>query len=279
MTSRRSRRILLLLLLAALTIVSAGGCGALKRRREEKAKALPAGEELFAKASVELERRHLSKAKTLLAGIQFTAENRAALEPQVRLALADVLFYTGDSISLIDARSKYVEFVTLYGDNRRAAYAQFQTGICALKQISKAGRDQGQTRAAISDFEDVEKRYAASPYAAAARAEVDIANAVLAEHEFRVGRFYMKRKAYFAAAERFRSVLEKYPRFGEKQKVYLELGRALILAKNGVEGSIYLDKLVNDYPGDARAAEARKLLAGLASAARGGAKEGEPKPR
>jgi outer membrane protein assembly factor BamD len=168
--------------------------------------------------------------------------------------------------------------VTLYGDDPHAPYAQFQTGTCALKQISKPGRDQGQTRAAIVDFEEVERRYSRSPDVAAARAEVDVANSVLAEHEFRVGRFYMKRKAYFAAAERFRSVLEKYPRFGEKQKVYLELGRALILAKNGVEGSIYLDKLVSDYPGDPRAAEARKLLASLPSAARSGAKEGEPKP-
>ncbi len=227
----------------------------------------------------ELAKRRLTRAKKLLEAIQFTAENRSALEPMVRLRLADVLFYTGDSISLIDARSKYIEFVTLYGDHPRAAYAQFQTGICSMAEIASPARDQSQTRVAITDFEDVEKRYPDSPYAPAARAMVEIAFRNLAEHEYLVGRFYMQRKAYFAAAERFRGILETYPAFAEKQKVYLELGRSLILAKNSVEGTIYLDKLVTDYPGDSHAAEARKLLATIAVGTSAGAKSGESKSR
>jgi len=278
MTPHRPRRILVLPLALALAVASSG-CGVLHRRGRDQAKALVAGEDLYVRAMGELERHRLSKAKSFLEGIQFTAENRAKLEPLVRLALADVLFYLGDSISLIDARSKYVEFVTLYGDHPRAPYAQFQTGACSLKQISSAARDQAQTRTTITDLDDVEKRYPASPYVAAARGMIDAAEVSLAEHEFAVGRFYMKRKSYFSAAERFRGILENFPRYDEKQKVYLEIGRALLLAKNRVEGTIYLDKLVTDYPGDASAAEAKKLLASLPEASRAGTKGGEPKPR
>ncbi len=257
--------------------VGAAGCGA--HHKAAKGRGLAPGEELYAQAMAELEHRKLSKAKSLLESIQFTSENRSALEPLVRVALADTLFFTGDSISLIDARSKYIEFATLYGDHPRAPYAQFQTGVCSLAEISGPSRDQSQTRVAITDFQDVERRYPDSPYAPAARAMLEIAERNLAEHEYQVGRFYMQRKAYFAAAERFRGILDNYPRYSEKQKVYLDLGRALILTKNSVEGTIYLDKLVTDYPSDPRAAEARRLLASVGGGAGTGVKAGESPPR
>ena len=262
MTPPRSHRVLVPLVSLAIAAASAG-FGAAHRRGGEQGKGLLVAEDLYARGMGELQRHHLAKAKSLLEGVQFNAQNRPALEPLVRLALADVLFYTGDSFSLIDARSKYVEFVTLYGDHPRAAYAQFQAGICSLKQISSPARDQSQTRASIADFEDVEKRYPDLVYSAPARGMIELTEVHLAEHEYLVGRYYVKRHAYFSAAERFRGILANYSRYAEKQKVYLELGRALILAKNRVEGTIYLDKLVADYPRDAHAAEARKLLASL----------------
>jgi outer membrane protein assembly factor BamD len=274
MTSFRTGRVVASILLAVLG-VAAGGCG--KLQKGNKAKGVGTGEDLYARGMAELEQHRLTKAKAALDAIQFTAESRSALEPLVRLAFADILFYTGDGIALIDARSKYVEFVTLYGDHPRAGYAQFQAGICSLKQISSPARDQSQTRAAVADLTEVERRYADTPYAAAARSVMDSAEASLAEHEFVVGQFYAKRKAYFSAAERFRGILERYPQFAGKQKVYLELGRVLIGANNRVEGSIYLDKLVADYPGDSLAAEARKLLAAGPVGGGGGAKTDEPR--
>ncbi len=278
MISRGSGRVLAVSLLVAVAAFSSG-CGLFRTKRPTQAKALVSGEEAYAQAMSELGKRRLTKAKKVLESIQFTAENRSTLEPLVRLALADVLFYTGDSISLIDARSKYIEFVTLYGDHPRAPYAQFQTGVCSMAEISSPARDQSQTRVAITDFEDVEKRYPDSPYAPAARDMLGVARANLAEHEYGVGLFYMKRRAYFAAAERFRGILETYPGYAQKQKVYLELGRALILAKNSVEGTIYLDKLVTDYPSDTHAAEARKLLATIAVGRVPAPSAGESKPR
>jgi outer membrane protein assembly factor BamD len=275
---RRFHGVPVLLAVVAL-LVSSAGCGSFHRRGAEQGKGLLVAEELYARATGEMERRHFTKAKSLLESMQFNPENRPTMEPQVRLALADVLFYTGDTISLIDARSKYVEFVTLYGTHPRAPYAQFQAGVCSLKQISSPARDQSQTRAALADLEEVGTSYPGSVYAGAARGMIARAEANLAEHEFVVGSFYLKRGAYSSSAERFKEILERYPRYAEKQKVYLELGRSLILAKNRVEGTIYLDKLVSDYPEDARAAEARKLLASLPATARDGANAGDPAPR
>ena len=70
----------------------------------------------------------------------------------------------------------------------------------------------------------------------------------LAEHAFTVGKFYLKRKAPMAAVERFQTILDRYPHYREKEKLYFYLGQAQLRAGNDVEARIYLDKLVNDYP-------------------------------
>jgi len=75
-----------------------------------------------------------------------------------------------------------------------------------------------------------------------------------------VGRFYLKRKKYLAAADRFRGVLEHYPHYDEIDKVYLHLGQALLRSNNEAEARVYLDKLVTDYPDGRYAEEARKAL-------------------
>ncbi len=259
MTSARVRGLLVLVLAAAFVLPGAG-CHPFRKRGTFVPGAAGPGRENYERALEEIGRRHLTKAKSLLEAVQFTAENRAELEPEVRLALADVLFYTGDDYSLIEARSKYLEFVTLYGDHPRAAYAQFQTGMCSFRQVGHPTRDQGQTRIAIEDLLEIERRWPGSPYARAARGMVAAAERNLAEHEYEVGRFYARRKAYLAAADRFRGILDRYPSYPEKEKIYFELGRVLILGKNRAEGSIYLDKLLADYPGGRYASEARRYL-------------------
>lgn len=260
-----TRRALAVLALVATLAVPGTGC-ALFRKTKSSVADFSSGSDLYRRGMAELERHHLTKAKTLFEAVQFSAESRPTLEPAVRIALADVVFYTGDDLSLIDARSKYLEFVTLYGDNPLAPYAQFQAGVCALKQIVNPSRDQSQTRVAIEDLREIEKRWPASPYARASRTMIRTAEANMAEHEYIVGRFYLRRRAYLSASERFRGILEKYPDFAEKDKVYFDLGRSLILAKNRAEGSIYLDKLVADFPNGPYTAMAKRLLADASAA-------------
>ncbi len=260
-------RALTVLALVAGVLLPGTGCNPFRKRGTFEPGVAGPGLEHYERALDELERRRLTKAKSLLEAVQFTAENRAELEPKVRLALADVLFYTGDDYSLIEARSKYLEFVTLYGDHPRAAYAQFQASMCSFRQVGHPTRDQGQTRLAIDDLLEVERRWPDSPYARAARGTAEAAEEKLAEHEFQVGRFYARRRAYLAAADRYRGILDRYPSFSDKEKVYFELGRVLILGKNRAEGSIYLDKLLADYPDGRFAAEARHLLEAPAESA------------
>lgn len=243
-----------------LAVLLAGGTGCAKRRRGNDI-ALLTADEKYRLGIQYMEKHRYQKAIDVLGGInQYEAENRQELEPLVRLAMADATFYQGTDISLIDARSMYLDFVTLYGDHRLAPYAQFQAGICSYKQVIHPARDQTQTHLAVEDLTEVEERYPNDRFTGAARLTVSQSEQNLAEHEILVGRFYMKRKKYVASIDRFRDVLDLYPGIDDKDKVYYYLGESLMRSDNAEEGRVYLDKLIHDFPDGKFTELARKSL-------------------
>jgi outer membrane protein assembly factor BamD len=263
-----SRRFLaaVLLLAAALPLCA---CAARRSSQEDARITDPA--ELYRLAVEALEQDKSLKAKEYLERIQYMPDGRTKLEPLVRLALADTAFVTGDDISLIDARAKYLDFVTLFGDHARAPYAQTQAGVCSLRQAARASRDQTQTIVAINDLKEVARRYPKSAYVRAAADRIREGEGRLAEHEVTVGKFYFKRKSYFAAIERMRGVLQKYPDFAGKEPVYYYLGESLARTNNDTEGRLYLEKLIADYPHGKFAEDARRTLQELPAGADGNA--------
>ena len=248
-----------LVLAAALALLAAGmGC-AHKKSGQKPAEVITA-EEALRRSQDAMARHQLQKAKTILQKVQFTTAERLVDGPLVRLALADATYYIGDDLSLIEARSKYLDFVTLYGDHPRAPYAQFQTGMCSVKQIISATHDQAQTQTAIDDFAEIDKRWPNSPYARAARQFVAKGHDALAEHEFIIGTFYRKKKAYEAAVERYRALLETYPKYRNKDKVFYWLGWTLLQQRNDAQARVYLGEVDTGYPKSQYAPLARKLL-------------------
>ncbi len=261
---RFARDTVLLAGLVALCAVSTA-CG---RKDKKEPESYATAQELYDRGSRHLAERDLNKARRALEQVYYTPEDRARLEPLVRLRIADAVFYQGNDLALIDARSLYLDFVTLYGDHPNAPYAQFQAGVASLEQGNDPTRDQSQTLRAIQDFQVVVDRFPDSRYAVAARDMIGSAESKLAEHEFVVGRFYMKKKAWEAAANRFKLVVERYPTYREKDKLYFNLGKALINGNSAPEGRIYLDKLLQDYPTSDYVKDANELL--RASAPQGG---------
>ena len=88
------------LVCAALSLT--GACAARRARQAEEARILePVA--LYQKGLEAIARGEFRRARTFLDRIQYAPEGRVELEPLVRLALADVAFYTGDDLSLIDA--------------------------------------------------------------------------------------------------------------------------------------------------------------------------------
>ncbi len=251
-----------------IAFIVIAGCSAKKSAKRDKDRSFLTADALYERAMEELADENLRKAEEFLERIQLIDPATVRrLEPLVRLGMADVTFYYEDDLSLIEARSKYLDFVTLYSDHPRAPYAQLQAGMCSLLQVRHHTRDQTLTFEAIADLRGVMRRYPSSPYADAALDMIARAETTLASHDFAVGRFYYNKKAWDAATHRFKRILDRYPRYRDREELYFYLGRALFRAENALEGRIYLERVISDYPGGKLAKEAQKFLDKAAAAA------------
>lgn len=127
------------------------------------------------------------------------------------LKLADAYYLKEMYIEAADA---YLEFERLHPKNDAVPYAIYQVGMCYFQQMNGYERDQQPTVKAIQTFGRLIQSYPDSKYAARAMARLAECQNDLAGHEFSVGEFYFKQKAYKAAMGRFISLLKQYPDTG-----------------------------------------------------------------
>lgn len=109
-----------------------------------------------------------------------------------------------------EARSAAQRYLDFYPADEDAAYAQYIMALSYYDQIDKVGRDQGVTYQALQSLRVVIERYPDSEYAKSAILKFDLAIDHLAAKEMEVGRYYLKRKHYGAAVNRFRVVVEEF---------------------------------------------------------------------
>ena len=93
---------------------------------------------------------------------------------------------------------------------RDAAYAQYLIAASHYDQIPDISRDQGRTEKAIAALEEVIRKYPTSEYATSAKAKLEGARDQLAGKEMDVGRYYMEKRDYTAAINRFKTVVTRY---------------------------------------------------------------------
>ena len=105
------------------------------------------------------------------------------------------------------AAQRYLDF---YPAEEDAAYAQYLLALSYYDQIDDIGRDQGLTFQALQALRAVIEQYPDSAYASASILKFDLAFDHLAAKEMEVGRYYLKRKNYAAAVNRFRVVVEQF---------------------------------------------------------------------
>ena len=124
------------------------------------------------------------------------------------LLMSAYSFYNaGDYDSCIGAATRYV---TLHPGSPDAAYAQYLIAASHYDQIPDISRDQGRTEKAIAALEEVIRKYPTSEYANSAKAKLEGARDQLAGKEMDVGRYYMEKRDYTAAINRFKTVVTRY---------------------------------------------------------------------
>jgi outer membrane protein assembly factor BamD len=109
-----------------------------------------------------------------------------------------------------EARAAAQRFLDTYPGDEDAAYAQYLLALSFYDQIDEVGRDQGLTFQALRALREVIERYPDSEYARSSILKFDLAFDHLAAKEMEIGRYYLKRRHYNAAINRFRVVVEDF---------------------------------------------------------------------
>jgi len=101
-------------------------------------------------------------------------------------------------------------YITLHPGSPDAAYAQYLIGSSYFDEIPDITRDQARTDKALAALDEVSRKYPTSEYATSAKQKIEVARDNLAAKEMLVGRYYLDKKDYTGAINRFKVVVTRY---------------------------------------------------------------------
>jgi len=101
-------------------------------------------------------------------------------------------------------------YVTLFPASPDAAYAQYLIGESYFRQIPDVTRDQDLSIKAMEAMGEVVRKYPESEYADDAQNKIQVAHDQIAGKEMQIGRYYLERREFLAAVNRFKRVVEEY---------------------------------------------------------------------
>lgn len=163
----------------------------------------------------------------------------------------------GNYQEAISAGERYVQ---LYPTSPDAAYAQYIVGLSYFRQIRDVTQDQKESRRAIEAMEEVETRWPESEYVEDAKSKIRFARDQLAGKEMQVGRYYLERREYIAAAKRFRFVVENYSNTRHVEEALARLVETYYAMGLTTEAQTAAAVLGTNYPDSQWYADSYKLL-------------------
>ena len=109
-----------------------------------------------------------------------------------------------------DAAGSATRYVKEYPKSNEAAYALYLAASSNYAQILDISRDQDRAARALQMFQQVVHDYPKSEYVEDSKVKIVVTSDQLAGKEMSVGRYYLTRRNYIAAINRFRSVLTAF---------------------------------------------------------------------
>lgn len=101
-------------------------------------------------------------------------------------------------------------YISLHPGSPDAAYAQFLIASSYYDEIPDITRDQARTDKALEALDGVVRKYPSTEYAVSAKQKMQVARDQLAGKEMLTGRYYLERKDWTGAINRFKVVVTKY---------------------------------------------------------------------
>lgn len=145
---------------------------------------------------------------------------------RAKLAIADSWYAEGGSASQAQAEIEYKDFITFFPNMPEAAEAQLKIANIHYQQMEKPDRDYTHAMRAEQEYRQLIMQFPDSKLVPEAKQRLREVQEVIAEREFRVGRFYYLRESYPAAIARLRSLVDKYPLYSKADEALYLLGQS-----------------------------------------------------
>jgi outer membrane protein assembly factor BamD len=197
-----------------LLAVGAGGCGLLPEAKDESAGW--SAQRLYGEAKDEMTARNWEKAIQRLEQLE-ARYPYGRFAQQAQLDVAYAYWKSGERASAIAAADR---FIKLYPNHPNVDYAYYLKGLVSFNEnqglLSVFGdpdmteRDPKATRESFEAFRELVTRFPDSKYAEDSAARMRYLVNSLAQNEVHVARYYMKRTAYIAAANRAQYAVQNY---------------------------------------------------------------------
>jgi outer membrane protein assembly factor BamD len=117
-------------------------------------------------------------------------------------------------------------YISLHPGSADAAYAQYLIGASYFDEIPDITRDQARTEKAMAALDEVVRKYPRSEYAVSAKQKLSIANDQLAGKEMLIGRYYLEKKDYTGAINRFKVVVTRFQTTRHVEEALMRLSEA-----------------------------------------------------
>ncbi|MBP2558632.1 outer membrane protein assembly factor BamD [Neorhizobium galegae] len=153
-------------------------------------------------------------------------------------------------------------YMNQYPQSQDSAYVQYLVGLAYSKQIADVTQDQRAAVRTIDAMNKVVTNYPTSEYVEDAQAKIRFARDQLAGKEMQIGRYYLERKEYLAAIQRFRNVVEQYPNTNQVEEALARLTEAYYAMGITEEAQTAAAVLGRNYPDSQWYADSFKLLKG-----------------
>ena len=197
-------------LIASLLLAGLVGCSSTTKNDSESA------EKLYADARDDMNSGSYDKAIKTLERVEGRASG-TLLAQQALLDMAYSQWRTGERVLAVATLER---FAKLYPSSLATDYALYLKGVVnfndnlgILSSISRQNlseRDQQASRDAYQAFRQLVEQYPDSKYSADARARMDYIVNALAEYEVHVARYYYRRGAFLAAANRAQQAVRDF---------------------------------------------------------------------
>jgi len=219
-------------------------------------------ESSFEKANKLIDEKEYEKARELLLEVK-SRDLTKKYAPLAQLRIADA--YVKEEEPEL-AVAEYRRFLEIYPDHRNASYAQYQIAMIYFNQIESPERGYGGAQKALEEFEKLKKDFPRNPYKDLIDLRIEKCRNTIADYEFLVGEFYLRRGSYNAAIGRFETLLQKFPDYKKEENLLLNLGIAYKKAGDPEKAGLYLNRLIEKYPNSRITTDAKKELSSLKKA-------------